>query len=303
MHIDSLIAFLEDQRIPSRILGLCYSTMAAGDGSKTKVISLGTIKRWIAILVRRSLLLSLVKNSVQLHDIVRDYIMSNSDESDIQAHQKRFVSDFISSQESWETVNSEKIEKGKELDWYLSSSGMQWHMSQAWTKPLVEDKEALSWLCSTSKLIQISAAQAIDREDVIELAKSYATQKQYKQSSHLYFTVLDCCSMSKELNIRYGEQQIDVLLSIPVDQRDDDDHATLVRTCLTLYTSAPMGGPLFSKCINTLTGLHEAGVEIVSSRRYRMKPISLLNFSRNRTVCRWVLSSYSLLLLVWGLLL
>ena len=65
--------FAEDQRIPSRVFQILHasSTELSKDNKDTKAASTSTIKRWIALLVKRSLLLELIRGSIQLHDSKR----------------------------------------------------------------------------------------------------------------------------------------------------------------------------------------------------------------------------------------
>ena len=65
--------FAEDQRIPSRVFQILHasSTELSKGNKDAKAASTSTIKRWIALLVKRSLLLELIKGSIQLHDSKR----------------------------------------------------------------------------------------------------------------------------------------------------------------------------------------------------------------------------------------
>ena len=65
--------FAEDQRIPSRVFQILHasSTKLSKDNKDAKAASTSTIKRWIALLVKRSLLLELIRGSIQLHDSKR----------------------------------------------------------------------------------------------------------------------------------------------------------------------------------------------------------------------------------------
>ena len=105
------------------------------DTQNAPIVSASTIKTWIRILVKRSLLLEVIKGSVSLHglfkvslvfiwithtilDIVRDYIMKQTDKKQLKVLQRAFVHKIISSQDTWEPSIGETIVKGKELDWY-----------------------------------------------------------------------------------------------------------------------------------------------------------------------------------------
>ena len=65
--------FAEDQRIPSRVFQILHASSSelSKDNKDAKAASTSTIKRWIALLVKRSLLLELIRGSIQLHDSKR----------------------------------------------------------------------------------------------------------------------------------------------------------------------------------------------------------------------------------------
>ena len=65
--------FAEDQRIPSRVFQILHasSTELSKDNKDAKAASTSTIKGWIALLVKRSLFLELIRGSIQLHDSKR----------------------------------------------------------------------------------------------------------------------------------------------------------------------------------------------------------------------------------------
>ena len=59
--------FGEDQRVPMKVFLPLY--LAASEQVEAQV-TIATIKRWLSVLIKRSLLLELVRGSIQLHDIV-----------------------------------------------------------------------------------------------------------------------------------------------------------------------------------------------------------------------------------------
>ena len=65
--------FAEDQRIPSRVFQILHASSSelSKDNKDAKAASTSTIKRWIALLVKRSLFLELIRGSIQLHDSKR----------------------------------------------------------------------------------------------------------------------------------------------------------------------------------------------------------------------------------------
>ena len=81
-------------------------------------------------------MLELVRGSVQLHDIgecvdvcrtfvisafaVRDWVLSkHKDRTKLRRLQRQFITELMSSQESWKETRGNTIPKKQELDWYM----------------------------------------------------------------------------------------------------------------------------------------------------------------------------------------
>ena len=60
--------FGEDQRVPMKVFLPLY--LAASKQVEAQAVTIATIKRWLSVLIKRSLMLELVRGSIQLHDIV-----------------------------------------------------------------------------------------------------------------------------------------------------------------------------------------------------------------------------------------
>ena len=60
--------FGEDQRVPMKVFLPLY--LAASEQAEVQSVTIAIIKRWLSVLIKRSLLLELVRGSIQLHDIV-----------------------------------------------------------------------------------------------------------------------------------------------------------------------------------------------------------------------------------------
>lgn len=104
--------------MPARLfVTLWAAAVKAAPAEKTNVtkeIDITDAKRMMGVLLRRSLFMELVRGSIQLHDIVRDYVLSKVEQEQkstggLQVLQRCFVSEFLASQESWEAVGGEKI--------------------------------------------------------------------------------------------------------------------------------------------------------------------------------------------------
>jgi hypothetical protein len=64
--------FGEDQRVPMKVFLPLY---LASEQIEAQVVTIATIKRWLSVLIKRSLVLGLVRGSIQLHDIVSSNIV------------------------------------------------------------------------------------------------------------------------------------------------------------------------------------------------------------------------------------
>jgi hypothetical protein len=92
----------------------------------------------------------------------------------LQLLQRSFVAEFLASKGDWEVVSGAKVPTDKHLDWYLSSGALQWHMQCAWTRPLVNDGLACSWLSRSQEQVLECAVEAIPIEAQVELASDLA---------------------------------------------------------------------------------------------------------------------------------
>ena len=64
-----------DQRIPSKIMILLHAaSVELSENANTQTVSASTIKMWIRLLVKRSLLIEAIKGSVSLHGSL-DHLM------------------------------------------------------------------------------------------------------------------------------------------------------------------------------------------------------------------------------------
>jgi hypothetical protein len=64
--------FGEDQRVPMKVFLPLH--LAASEQVEAQEMTIVTIKRWLSVLIKRSLLLELVRGSIQLHDIVSIFL-------------------------------------------------------------------------------------------------------------------------------------------------------------------------------------------------------------------------------------
>jgi hypothetical protein len=63
----SCAVFAEDQRVPNKLFVVLHAANVQV-GADTKAASMSTVKKWVKLLINRSLLMELVRGSVQMHD-------------------------------------------------------------------------------------------------------------------------------------------------------------------------------------------------------------------------------------------
>ena len=63
---------------------------------------------------------------VYWNSVVRDYTLAMLGSEKLVALQRPFVKELLGSQSSWEPVSSEKVPKGKELDFFVSGGALQY---------------------------------------------------------------------------------------------------------------------------------------------------------------------------------
>jgi hypothetical protein len=57
----------EDQRVPTKIFAVLHAAIIQV-GTDTKAASMSTVRKWVRLLINRSLLMELIRGSVQIHD-------------------------------------------------------------------------------------------------------------------------------------------------------------------------------------------------------------------------------------------
>lgn len=116
----------------------------------------------------------------------------------LQLLQRLFVSEFLASREHWVDVAAAPIHvipRGQEHEWYLSSGALQWQMQSAWTRPLVKDQLACSWLLQSQAQIVACAVKAIPFEAQVELANNFAQAGELEKAVQILHNAIDRCEM------------------------------------------------------------------------------------------------------------
>lgn len=136
--------------------------------------------------------------------------------------QRFFVAEFLASQEEWGEVTGTKIPRGKELDWYLSSGAVIWHMQHAWSKPLVKDEQACSWLRHTNEQIVATAVSAIPLDAQTELAEILAESGALERAVQALCNVTMKSKMPLARILKHTKRVFTFIDRIPIEERSPE---------------------------------------------------------------------------------
>ena len=177
-HAFSLVP--EDCQIPLDVLGMIYEACnhgpaAAGKtpaarrgsigGARTKSISRLHIRKYLKVLIDRSLVLGTV-DSPQLHDIVWEYVKCQMSPEDIKAAQRRLVESFRQANRS--------------VKWPLGQymrDNIGHHIKMSYDDAWATSTQAISWLDDHDKGLQDGVSTAV--ASVVPVAK-YAKEAEGK---------------------------------------------------------------------------------------------------------------------------
>ena len=85
-------------------------------------------------------------------------------------------------------------------------------MENAWTKPLIEDKAACSWLLSDSDAIQTIAVNAIPIREIDKLVAQHIERSDHKLAVKFYFGVVNYLVFDVMANsIRYAKTLVEMV--------------------------------------------------------------------------------------------
>ena len=195
------------------------------------------------------------------HAVVRDYTLAMLGSEKLVALQRSFVKELLGSQSSWEQVSSEKVPKGKELDFFMSGGALQWHIASAWQAPLVEDVEACGWLAHESEIVRSNALQAVPLCELEGLADAYVRRGNHLQAAKLLYWALNACTMPKLEQLKYCSlcfAALDQIANKGVVERALE--ASLLP--LLLWGLAKMGSPEWKDAMTRAVQMHKSGVEL-----------------------------------------
>jgi hypothetical protein len=223
----------------------------------------------IGVLVKRSLFMELIRGSVQLHDIVRDYTLGKLEEERKTTHtgglellQRSFVSEFLASQEEWEGVAGGTIPRGKELDWYLCTDALGWHMKGAWSQPLIKDDEACSWLQHASSQVVASAVKAIPLQEQLVLAEQLADTDDLEQAARVLVKLIEVCELSVPEVQAHTTRVFEFVDRVPVEARSMKLTKYEVTSANTLVYTSKMGSAEWELGVGRLMQLADRGAKL-----------------------------------------
>jgi hypothetical protein len=137
---------------------------------------------------------------------------------------------------------------------------MRYHMENAWTKPLIEDQAACSWLLSAFDAIQSVAVNTIPMDEVIQLAELYIKRSNRKCAVKIYFNVLKHAVIGSTDSMRYAKTLLEIVQAIPEVQRDDEDNAAIFRAAFKLFLSHEMGTEMWAVGYDILVKMYKSGI-------------------------------------------
>lgn len=148
------------------------------------------------------------------------------------------------------------------VNWFMSSGSLQWHISEAWSKPLVSDAEACSWLLSDNATVQAQSVNAIPAAEVVRLAQHYAGREEHRTASELYFATVYYCFLPAEESTRLAKLCIEAMQNVPESQQDDRCNDILVRAGLKIFLQGEPGSPYWLMGMGLLLQLYQSGVKM-----------------------------------------
>ena len=148
------------------------------------------------------------------------------------------------------------------VNWFMSSGSLQWHISEAWSKPLASDAEACSWLLSDNATVQAQSVNAIPAAEVERLAQHYTGREEHRTASELYFATVDYCSLPAEESTRLAKMCIEAMQKVPESQQDDHCNDILVRAGQKMFLQGEPGSPDWLMGMGLLLQLYQSGVKM-----------------------------------------
>lgn len=156
------------------------------------------------------------------------------------------------------------------VNWFMSSGSLQWHISEAWSKPLASDAEACSWLLSDNATIQAQSVNAIPAAEIGRLAQHYTGREEHRSASELHFATVAYYNLPAEEATRLAKLCIEAMQKVPESQHDDHCNSILVRAGLVLFSVAAPGSPDSLMGMGLLLQLLQSGVKMADLAAARL---------------------------------
>jgi hypothetical protein len=144
----------------------------------------------------------------------------------------------------------------------MSSGSLQWHISEAWTKPLDADVEACSWLLINNTTVQAQSVNAIPPAEIDRLAQHFTGRAEHKTASELYFAITDYCILPAEESVRLAKMCVEAMQKVPEAQHDDHCNDILARAALKMFALAAPGSPEWLMGMGLLLQLYQSGAKM-----------------------------------------
>lgn len=110
--------------------------------------------------------------------------------------------------------------RGKELNWYLYSGALGWHMRGAWSRPLTRDEQACSWLYHTSPQVVVSAVRAMPLQEQSKLAAQLAENDgDIEKAARVLYNIIDMCDLPREEIRLHATRLFEFVDRIPMKER------------------------------------------------------------------------------------
>ena len=157
----------EDTRTPIEVVAMLFE--AESETPLPKPPSLLNIRRWLKVLIDRSLILGTVDRP-SLHDIVMEFVAASKSDEARRGMNRRLVELWRSRRPpgGWDADSKESVPQ------YISLTAVH-HMNGAWEADWSKDEGSIAWLSDfvdgKQDAIPVFAAQALGSERTAELAK------------------------------------------------------------------------------------------------------------------------------------
>jgi hypothetical protein len=199
---------------------------------------------------------------LRLFSLVRDYCISTFQPADLRALQRAFVIEVINTKEKWDqSAVGSTIPKGKEVDWFVVTHALQFHMVSAWTEPLRNDSQACGWLLHRSYAVRRSAALALELEEVRRLGEEFTHEGEHGLAAQIYDTIVRSFMLPMERRVGFVKKCWSALDQI--NRLKDQKYSNIdVHVSGHVYASGKIGSADWLAAFDRLRSMVERGEEL-----------------------------------------